>query len=136
MEGLNLKTIISSIVLLSLGVAAGFFLGRFSLSTQVATNQAVKQTVQAPKVENVFKSETATFQGVVTKAGEKLTLKNDKGQVADFLISPKAVIYKPTGQKGQASASADIKSVELNKKVLIILELKDNNYQIISVSYL
>lgn len=125
----NLKYLLG-IVLILIAAAGGYF---FGVSRQNSSPGSTKQVSKNP----LFKSQTATFQGTITKIdGSKLSLKDDSGQAGTFSLSPKVTIYKFSGSTRQASASSDIKTLETGKQVLIVLELKDNQYQVISISYL
>ncbi len=124
-----------SAILIVIAAAGGYFFG-ISVSTSKTTPPA---DVTRPAVTRnpIFKSQTATFQGTITKIDRSsVSLKDESGKTGIFPISAKVVIYKFTGSSRQASASSDIKTAETGKQVLVVLELKDNQYQVISISYL
>lgn len=123
------------IVFILLAATVGYLFG-VSVSTskislpQISTRQGVSKNP-------LFKSQTATFQGTITKIDKSnLSVKDESGRTGTFPISSKVTIYKFSGSSRQASASSDIKTLETGKQVLIVLELKDKEYQVISISYL
>lgn len=135
MEQISSKQIVAGIALVIIGAITGFFLGRYSLSGPASQPPTpAKEPVQTSPL---FKSQTATIQGTITKVeGETLTIQDEKSQTGDFKISPKVVIYKFAPNSPQASASSDLSSVETEKPTLLVLELKGGEYQIVSISYL
>lgn len=124
-----------TVILVVVAAVAGFLFGSAGSGKnglpQITTNN------QPVSKNPIFKSQTATFQGVITKvSGNSIEVKNDSGQVATFPVAGKVVIYKFTGASPQASASSDLKSIETDKQALVMLELIDSGYQVVSISYL
>lgn len=116
-----------------LSAGGGFLVGKNTTQMKLITQPAEQN--QLPKANPIFSSQTATIQGEITKVnGSTLSVKTSNGQTEDFPVSSKVVIYKFSGKSPQASASSDLKSVTLGERVLIQLELKDNKYQVISIS--
>lgn len=130
------RSVIATIVLaLSAGII-GFALGRYN-APQINQTLAPSTREEQPKTSPLFRSQTATFQGEITKvSGNKLSVKDDKGQTGDFPVSNKVVIYKFKAGSNQASASSDLKSIDIGKQALVILELVNGKYQVTSISYL
>lgn len=84
----------------------------------------------------LFKSQTATFQGKITKInGKTLDVEADNGQKGRFDLSDKVIIYTFTGSTSIASPSTDLKLLETDKKVIINLELINGKFQAVAVSY-
>ena len=113
----------------------GVFVGH-SLLGQKVSEKGTSQTTP-PQKNALFQSQTASIQGKITKVeGSSISVESSQGQSGTFTASNRVVIYKfPAGSR-QASASADLKSIELDKKVLLALTLINDNYQIASISYL
>ena len=125
------------VVLVVVAAVAGFLFGSAGSAKtklpQVTTGTGNQSVAKNP----IFKSQTATFQGVITKVdGSNLSVKDDKGQTDTFPVSQRAVIYKFKAGSPQASASSDLKTIETDKQALVMLELVDDKYQVVSISYL
>lgn len=85
----------------------------------------------------LFQSQSATVQGTIIKvSGNKITVQDDKKQTGEFITSPRLVIYRPPKDNKPATPSSDLKTLELNKKALIIFEFANGEYQAASISYL
>ncbi|TSC85723.1 MAG: hypothetical protein G01um10147_1114 [Microgenomates group bacterium Gr01-1014_7] len=124
-----------TVILVVVAAVAGFLFGSAG-STKTGLPQITTGNQSVAK-NPIFKSQTATFQGIITKVdGSELSVKDDSGNTDTFSVSSKAVIYKFTGSSSQASASSDLKSIDTDKQALVMLELIDGKYQIVSVSYL
>ncbi len=129
-----------SVVLIVAAAVLGFLFGtasagktNYSMAPAPAGSQQQSVVSQNP----IFKSQSAIFQGVITQvSGKNLLVRDDKGATATLPVSSKLVIYKFNGTSPQASASSDLKSIDLNKQVLVMLELSGSQYQVTSVSYL
>ena len=136
MDSLPVKNSAVILILMLIAATGGFYAGKTTIlpgSPYTPTQSGESSTLAS----SVFKSQTATFQGVITKVdGKNLQVKSDSGNTASFPISERAVIYKFSGKSPQASASSDLKTIETDKQALVMLELLDNNYQVVSVSYL
>lgn len=124
------------LVLIVVAAVGGFLVGRGGeTSNQTPTTQEgqTSQVLSNP----LLKSQTATFQGEITAvSGQNLEVKSDGGQTGSFPVSSRLVVYKYTVGSTQASASSELKSIETGKQALVMLELLDNKYQVVSVSYL
>ena len=124
----------------------GFLGGRLSapkLDTTTQTEQkiasqsaiVITKSLEAPS-NLLFKTQSATFQGKITNiAGKKLFVNSDEGQTGEFAISDKVVIYKFAPGSSTAGPSNDMRTIETGKEVLIALDLINNQYQAISISY-
>lgn len=111
---------------------AFFYIGRLT-TTPSPPPPTPTQTI-SPNL--LFKSQLATFEGKITGiSGKTLSVESDTGEKGEFAVSDKVVIYKYTPGKGNASASADVKTIEVGRKVLISLELINGEYQASSISY-
>lgn len=131
----NYFLIFAGIILLLLVVLILYF-GKFYLSFlpgkttngPVGTKQ-VKQIQTSPLLSN----QTALVRGVVVaRTDNQITVKGENGQTDSFSLQEPVVIYN---QIATSSASLNLGSIELNKPAVITLELKDNKYRVISISY-
>lgn len=139
--------IIVCLVFITIVGALGYTLGKNSSggnlqkplikTTNQSNNKTVLTTTTAPKTNSIFTSQVAYIQGKITKVDDKtLTIEKTASQSASFPISNKFVSYVPKPNSPQATASADLKSIQTNKPALVSLELINGEYQIISVSYI
>ena len=129
---MNQKQIIYLIVVLIIGGVLGFFVGR---STGQKATQ-VSNTAPTTQSNQLFRSQTATFQGEITKVNSgSLEVKSDSNQTGSLTLSDRVVIYKFKEGTNQASASSDLNTIETGKKVLIVLNLLGSQYKVVSISY-
>ena len=113
-----------------------FAVGGFLLGKSVSQNSTQSKTT-SPKQNSIFSSQTATIQGEITKVNNgTISVKSNSGQTGDFPLSPRAVIYQFKPGATTASASSDLKTIETGKPVVLVLELKDGTYQVVSISYI
>ena len=132
------RMILTAIFIISFALL-GFIGGRLT-SNGKSTNPPPTQTKVTASLEAaqnpLFKTQSATFQGKITSvSGRTLIVESDTGQKGEFEISEKVAIYKFAPNSSVASASADIKTIETGKQVLISLDLITGKYQAISISY-
>ena len=126
----------TTIVLVVIAAALGFLFGKQGQMPGLKTQNPLSTESQTAQ-NSLLKSQTATFQGEITKVnGQNIDVKSDSGQTGSFPVSSKVVVYKFSSGSTQASASSDLKSIETGKSALIMLELMDGKYQVVSVSYL
>lgn len=126
----------TTIILIVIAAVGGFLAGKQNQGGSVSLPKIQSQASQIQS-NPLLKSQTATFQGTITKvSGQTIDVKSDSGQTGSFPVSARVVIYKFNGTSPQASASSDLKTIETGKQALVMLELLDNKYQVVSVSYL
>lgn len=126
--------ILASIIFLVLGLALGLYLVPLTKNQTGIINQPKEQDKSLLKVSPLIKSQTANASGNITKVdGNKITISN--GGVEDtFSLAPKFAIFKPSVGK-QATPSTQVNDIETGKDATIILQVKDSEYKIISISY-
>lgn len=124
----------NSVLIVSLLVLAG--IGGYSLgASQSVPKTSPSLTQNLIKASSLFQAQTATLQGKVIKVTQDLvTVSNSRGQ-EDFPLSKKFLVYKPIKEGSpQATASSDIRLIDYNKTVLIMLEFLGGQYQVVSIS--
>lgn len=137
MPEVSTKTLLIIFSLIAVSLAIGFGVGyNFKNAPFSRQSQAVPNKSLAGQ-NLIFKTQTASIEGKITDIeNNTTTITNDQGQSDSFLLSTKLVIYKPEKEGSpRASASTDIKSINLNQKSLIILEMVDGKYQVVSISH-
>ena len=112
-----------------LGLSVGFFAGKQLNSPKVMP--VAPGTRQ--EANSLFSSQTAAFRGEITKVdGKNLSVKSlNSNATGNITVSDRVIIIKA----GKTGTSADLSSLELNKEVLISLEMKNGNYDAISIQY-
>ncbi len=129
------QKLIVSIVILTIAVAGSFFLGKSTQSVQQLPLLSPIFSSSAGS-NQLFRSQTATFQGEITKVNkDSLDVATDAGVTGNFKLSNKVYIYKFKKGVTQATSSTDLNSIEVAKRVLIILELSKDQYKVVSISY-
>ena len=130
---MNRTKYLTALILIALFAVGGFFVGK-----TVSQNQSLTQSkTGSAKQNSIFSSQTATIQGEITNVnGPKISIKNNNGQTGDFSLSQRAVIYQFKPGSNTASASSDVKTIETGKKVVVVLQLNDDKYEIVSISYI
>lgn len=127
----------NSVLIVSLVVLAG--IGGYSLGSTKPVPQtptpSQNLTQNLIKASPLFQAQTATLEGKVIKVTEDLvTVSNAEGQ-EDFPLSKKFLVYKPIKEGSpQTTASSDIRLIDYNKTVLILLEFLGGQYQVVSIS--
>lgn len=141
LTNIDRKTLIIAVATLVVGIILGVGFGlSFSASKkaseQVSSNATV--TVNSPVKEDFYVYQSARATGIITKFNSsRLTLEKDDGTDAEFMISPSVRIYKYTSSNSPATVSSDVKSLEIDKEVLINLVSSDNNeYQVSTITFL
>ena len=131
------RSVIATIVLAFSAGIIGFALGRYYTPPPNQTLKPTEIKNEQPKTNPLFRSQSATFQGEITKvSGNKISVKDEKGQTGDFSVADKVVIYKFKEGVSQASVSSDLKTIDTGKQALVVLELINGQYQVVSISYL
>lgn len=110
---------------------------------QAGTKQAAKPRTVAQKPDNcaktspLFLSQTATIQGKILEAkGTTLTVEDKNGQKGDFALATdySILIYKEGEKTGKTTT--DLNQLDPKREALIILQLENNDFKVVSVSYL
>lgn len=124
------KQISFLVVILLIGGLIGFSLGKS------AGQKASAPSASPAQANPLFRSQTATFQGEISKVNkDSLDVKTDSGKTGTLVLSGKVTIYKFKEGSKQATASSDLNSIEVGKKVLIVLEFSGGQYKVVSISY-
>lgn len=109
------------------------YFGKFNLSFfQTQGPGRVVETKKVTEIETspLLSNQTALARGtIISKTENEISIKGENGQTDTFELKQPVVIYN------QATSSATLGSIELDKPAVITLELKDNKYKVISISY-
>lgn len=125
---------ILAVVLLIIGLALGFFTGK-GLQKPVETSEAPAATLAA-EYNSLYASQTATIRGLITnRSGSDLMVTNLNNQVEGKIRASERIIITRSAVK-QATPSAGLDTIELNKEALIGLEMIGGTYQAVSIQYL
>lgn len=140
--------IITAVLMLTTGLG-GFVLGRYKstpynvdskTASKVVTPKekvANPETVKLVETSTLFKSQTANFLGTITKInGNTATTKDKDGKESTFPFSPNLSIYKFGADPNKPERTTDPKTIELDKQASIVLEFRDTQYTISSITYL
>jgi len=127
----KIQPYILPVVLLIAGLALGSLIGK-NISGVKPTNETKVD------MNKLYSSQTATIRGQITAVdGNNLTVKslnsNDSGTVKASI----SVIIAKFSQdpKKVSSPSSDLSTIELNKDVLINLEMVDGQYEATVIQY-
>lgn len=133
----HMRYVILTLILMLTAGIAGYTIGTVK-ATKGSFPQLTQKMDNETKTSNpLFQTESATITGSVTSINNKdLTIANQKNQTGQFMASDRMLIFKFAATGPTSSPSADIKSVELNKQAVFILEKKRENYEIVSIRYL
>lgn len=146
---MSLPNIIITVILMLTTGIGGFALGKYK-STPYNVDPKLANKVVAPKekvanpdtvklveTSTLFKSQTANFLGMVTKvSGNSATTKDKDGKESTFPFSPNLSIYKFGSDPNKPERTTDPKTIDLNKEASIVLEFRDTQYLISSITYL
>lgn len=111
-------------VLFIAGAIVGFF---------IAKNQLPSLTGQPDSLTNdLYSSQTATIRGEITGMnGNNLSVTNLNSNTSGIIIASERVVITKPGEQ----PSSDLATLEMNKEVLINLELINGQYQAVSIQY-
>lgn len=130
-----------TVVVIVLAAVIGFVAGKTNPNSSspppISTLNNTKTTDSLEAMSNpLFKSQTALFEGKINSVtGNNIQVESQSGQKGEFSLSDKLAIYKFPNNSSVASASSDVKTIETGKQVLMTLELINNKYQAVSISY-
>ncbi len=130
----NLGLVIGIIILgLILGFG-GYYLGqvttRKSAPTQIQTPPATRTVTKDPFLDN----QTALVHGeIISISNSMLSLKNNRGQIKNFSITPQVIAHKIATGAIQASSSASLSPMDIGKTVDLNLELVNGQYELRSI---
>ena len=116
----NLGLILGVIILILFSILGGFFLGQTSAKKQAPIQVQTSKPSETLKTDPFFDLQIATILGeVVNNSATMITIKNSKGQVKDFPISPKLIINKIDSANKPATSSSDLSSLEIGKRLIL-----------------
>ncbi|MBI2595964.1 hypothetical protein HYW46_04495 [Candidatus Daviesbacteria bacterium] len=141
MGNLNFKYILISFASVTLAIFAGYITGNYFLSSgkPLAKQLAVQIDANTTlKKDPLFSSQNATFEGVITKLNNTTSIEvtNSNNQQGKLMLGKNVVIYKAAEGTNKAIASPDLKFISYNRQATIFLELRDGQYQVLSITYL
>ena len=132
---ITLVIVLSALVGFAAGRSNGTIIKTVPDSSGKPTQVTTTESLQAA-VNPLFKTQSATFQGkIVSIAGKNISVEAENGQKGEFGLSDNIIIYKFPNNSATASSSSDIKQIDTGKLVLISLNLINNKYQAVSISY-
>ena len=92
--------------------------------------------ITKPMRNQLFDSQQASIHGQITAIqGKNLTVKKINNTSGTILASDRIIILKPSNSKTMASPSSSLSNIELNKDVLITLEMVNGSYEATLVQY-
>lgn len=84
---------------------------------------------------SIFDLVSASLSGKITKVSDKtIFFENLKGVKGQAIVAD-GIAISDLSKKGQATPSADLKRVELNKTGNMMFEIRDGKYFIVSITY-
>lgn len=123
-------------VFFALGSAFGYFIGKNTVKSAVESGGGVDTGAVIPGA--LFNSQSASITGeIISVNGDVLTVKNlNNGVQGDLKTSDAVTVINPNvDKKSNSIPSASLSNLELNKKVLISLELKNGVYEVKLIQY-
>ena len=131
LKGSNITLILGIVI----SLVIGFLVGNASSGTY-------KNGISMPSLQSgnpIFTTQSATVQGKINKVeGNKITVTNLSGNQGEFELSEMTVINKivtNSNKLNTATSSTDLSTLETDKDVSLILQLKDGKYVVLSVNY-
>ncbi|MBI4040103.1 hypothetical protein HY389_01980 [Candidatus Daviesbacteria bacterium] len=125
--GYSWKTYLLLVVIFIAGLAGGYFL------RPLVTKTPAQVSLQS-QANPLFATTRGTIIGQITGVKDLVvTVKNPANQSAGFPLAKNFKIYQMNGNN-LASSSATINSLQ-GKTVVVTVELINNQYQIISITY-
>lgn len=131
----------SLIILLAIAVvsfSSGFLVGQYGPDFKGAKDKTNKQALKENVVTTspLFQTQTASIQGEIIAVGESsVTIKDKKDATDTFPVSTNVVVYKNTQSSGRILPATGITQIDTNQEAVILLEVVDGKYQVISVTY-
>jgi hypothetical protein len=113
------------------GLSVGFFIGKNYFQKTLPSNENLPQSVTTTR-NNLYTSQTATIRGKITKVeGTSLTVENLTTKATGVIQTTDNIVINKAGSK----PSSQLSSLELDKEVLIGLELINGNFSATSIQY-
>lgn len=128
----NFKYVILTLILILLAGITGYYFGRYLPFSKVTPD---RETNSSSNISQLSVNHTATiYATIVSVDGSSITVTDREGQKATIALSSSLTIFTPSSSR-EATASSDLKSIEINKEALIIAEFRNGQYQVMSISY-
>lgn len=132
------KSLIIFLAIAVVSFSSGFLMGQYGPDFKGAKDKTNKQALKENVVttSSLFQTQTASIQGEITSVGESsITIKNKSGATDTFPVSTNVVVYKNTQSSGRVLPATGITQIDINQEVVILLEVVDGKYQVISITY-
>lgn len=128
----NFKYVILTLILILLAGITGYYFGRYLPFSKVTPG---RETNSSSNISQLSVNHTATiYATIVSVDGSSITVADREGQKATMALSSSLTIFTPSSSR-EATASSDLKSIEINKEALIIAEFRNGQYKVMSISY-
>ncbi len=135
----NYKYLLIGIILILISGLGGYSLAQKTQTKSLNYNPVPvnKATVPNPTANTFFDHQQAFVTGIITQFKDnKITVTNDHNQTTRVLpLSPKIIIYSPAKENGRYSSSTNPQSIDINKRASVVVELQNEVYQVISITY-
>lgn len=124
------KSFLISLVLILAALGIGFLAG------QRYANMAGSTKAPKEASNSLFVNQEATIRGKITQRDNNtLTVQADNGQSGKVKVSDQVIINRFDERAIPASPSADIRTVELNKDVTLLLSFINGEYLVNTITY-
>lgn len=126
-----------AVSLFILGSSIGFFIGKTTYGPKELSNSAQNTPNEnSGGYDALFDSQSATIRGVITKKGDGvITVRRLNNQTTGVLNTSKRLIVADANKVANASPSASLDNVQLDKEAVIFLEKFEGKYQVVLIQY-
>lgn len=132
------RLVVVGLLCITLGLIIGFAVGQQTGGSTVTstnpTNTADQSLVKSSN--NLIINQSATLQGTIkTVINSVMSVEGADGQRLEVNISPKVVIYKYQDNTGPSSVSTDVSTIEVDRPVILNLDLLGDQYYATMITY-
>jgi hypothetical protein len=124
------RSFIVTVFLILLAAGIGFFAGQ--------KYGEMSRNAKAPKdaSNSLFANQEATIRGKITQRDNNtLIVKSDSGQSGKVKVSDQVIINRFDERARPATPSSDLRSIELNKDVTLLLNFVNGEYVVSTITY-
>lgn len=117
-----------------IGLIIGFLISQSGTLNKIFPKQFNNANIV--KADKIFSSQNGIINGVVTKVeGQNITIKSTSNVVGTFPLAPRFVVNKRVVGEIAPLISSEVKDIEVEKTVLIVVDAIDGQYKISSIDY-
>lgn len=125
------------ILYISIGALVAFLISAVIVSSLNLVTKSSSLMGNTDSNNNIFLNQSAIFEGTISNRQDNIVTLMTKDNVSkDFTLSQSLQITKFKTNNTQPITSTNIEEIELNKPVSVVLNMTNNTFEVVNITYI